>query len=313
MDKIIDRDILIFMVVFLLSFIVLKLLIPVLKKVGAVQFEREEALENHRKKEGTPRGGGIVFLLPVFFLLFIHTPKALFVAISTFAFGAIGLIDDLLTIFKKDSTGLSIKLKLALYSIVTICLFVIFRNILSFETFIFGHKIMMPSFAYFILFFFIFVGSANAFNLTDGVDGLLGAVSIPMLITAMVLSLGIDEITLFSFLLISTILAFLWFNSPKASVFMGDIGANTIGIALASISVIGKFELLFALIAIIPVAEAISDFIQIGYFHATKGKRFFKMAPIHHHFEMLGWSESKIVFRFTIVTVIFCLLAILIR
>lgn len=308
-----QKAIVLFLLSFALSFIVLKLLIPFLKRTRAVQYERPEALENHKIKEGTPRGAGLVFLIPLMFLFPFTNWETKFVAFSVFIFALAGLIDDLLSIYKKDSKGLSISHKLILYFCLAIVLFLMFRQNLTFSTIIAGRVVNIPPPVYFALFIVIFVGSANAFNLTDGVDGLLSTVSIPMFLTVVVLSAANSGMALFSFLMIASIIAFLWYNSPKASVFMGDVGANIIGLSLAAMSVVGKFEFLFALIAIIPVIEAITDFIQIGYFKVTNGKRFFKMAPIHHHFEKLGWSEAKITYRFTVVTVIFCLIALLLR
>lgn len=304
------NDIIIFLLLFFSSFLLNAILVPIMKKIGAVQFERDEVKEK-RNKEGTPRGAGILFLLPLISLFFNKIREAQFLGFSIFLFAMLGLIDDIITFVKKGSKGLSISLKLILYSIVTILLFLLFKDVIKFETVIFGKVFSLPSYLYFLLYFVIFVGSVNAFNLTDGVDGLLGTISIPMLLTVFVITNGF--VKEFSLYLIAPLIAFLWFNSNKASIFMGDVGAASIGAAFASMAILGNFEIIYALIAIIPLVEAITDFIQIFYFRATKGKRFFKMAPIHHHFEIIGWSETKIVYRFAIITSIFCLLAILIH
>lgn len=298
-----------FIIAFLFSWVTIYVLIPKLKQLGAVQFERDETLEKHKKKEGTPRGGGIVFLItPLLLLFFFRNREFLFLYSFVFVFGTIGLIDDLLTILKKDSEGLTIRWKLLLFILFSIIIYYIFKDVIKPELVIFGKKFFLGTPLYFLLYFIIIVGSPNAFNLTDGVDGLLGTVTIPILVTVMII--GGSLIRSFSFLILASVLAFLWFNSPKATIFMGDVGSSSLGAILGAMAILGHFEIPFAFMAIIPLIEAFSVFIQVSYFKISHGKRVFKMAPIHHHFEILGWSEPKIVFRFTIITVIFCLLAI---
>ncbi|BAL81310.1 phospho-N-acetylmuramoyl-pentapeptide-transferase [Caldisericum exile AZM16c01] len=301
-----------------------KFLIYFLKEKNLVQHVREELIESHKKKEGTPRGGGIVFLISTIFILpLIFTLKIpyhvlrqlFFVFFSTVLFGLIGLIDDVLTSRKSSSEGLSIRSKLILFSLATIVLFATFKDIMTFNVMFLGSNFNVGPFLYFILFFVIMVGSVNAFNLTDGVDGLLGSVGSIILITFIVLSYLTKNLPLlfFTLSLLISILVFLWFNSPKASIFMGDLGASALGGAIASLSIVFKTELYLPFIAIIPVIEAISIFIQIAYFKATHGKRVFKMTPIHHHFEILGWSEAKIDFRFSIITAFMVILIIVLK
>jgi len=297
---------------FLVSFFLLRVYIPFLKRKHFVQFVRDEGIKSHKAKEGTPRGGGLVFLIaPLLLIPFYHSKEFFFLLFSMITFGLIGVIDDLKSILSKESMGLSIKIKLILYTVCSVVLFFIGRGLLTTSIQLASLKIELGSVIYFLLFIAIMLGSANAFNLTDGVDGLLGSVSIPIFITIMLIGSGV--IRDFSLMLIGSILAFLWFNSPKASVFMGDSGASALGGIVGAMAILGKFEILLLIIAIIPVIESISVFIQIGYFKLTHGKRFFKMAPIHHHFELLGWSEPKIDFRFFIITVISCAIALLIR
>ena len=303
---------LIFILIFIISFLLIKLLIPYLRRIGAIQFEREEGPDSHKMKEGTPRGGGLVFLIaPLFLLPFYRNRDFVFLYLAIVLNGIIGLVDDFLTANKKHSTGLSIRLKMLLITATAVFLYFLGKELLSSKLMVGNISLWLGNFLYFILFMIIFVGSPNAFNLTDGVDGLLGIISIPILVTIAIINKGI--VRDFSFVLIPSIFAFLWFNSPKASIFMGDTGASALGGAIAAMSVIGKFEILLPLIAIIPVLESLSVFIQVGYFKITKGKRVFKMAPIHHHFELLNWSESKIDFRFFIITVIFCIIALFFR
>ncbi len=302
----------VFICVFFVSLASLAAYIPFLKRRNYVQFVRDEGVKAHKAKEGTPRGGGVVFLLaPLFLLPFYHGREFLFLYFSLLSFGLIGFIDDLMSIRHKESLGLNVKTKLTLFTIGSVLIFLIGKGLLSTEVSIMKLKIDLGTPLYFVLFICIMLGSANAFNLTDGVDGLLGSVTIPIFIACIALTGGV--IRDFSFIMVASILAFLWFNSPRASVFMGDAGASAIGGVVGAMSILGKFELLLPIIAIIPVMEALSVFIQVGYFKITHGKRVFKMAPIHHHFELLGWSESKIDFRFFIITVLFCAVAILLR
>jgi len=278
-----------------------------LKSRNAVQHVREELSENHKKKEGTPRGGGIVFLLaPLFILPFFHSLEILFIVISVELFGLIGLIDDVLTFRKNSSEGLSVKEKLLLHFVASIILFVLFKEVFTNDVKIFSFAIKLPTFIYFLLFSSIFVGSSNAFNLTDGVDGLLGSVTSVMLVVFLVLSLVYKSFNV-TYLIVAfliSIASFLWYNSPKASIFMGDTGSTALGALIAAISIAMKVELYLPIVAIIPVIEALSIFIQVAYFKKTHGKRVFKMTPIHHHFELSGFTETQIDYRFSIVTLI---------
>lgn len=301
-----------------------KYLTDFLERSNLVQHVREELIESHKKKEGTPRGGGIIFLISIAFiipLLFVlKVPydtfrKLLFVISSTILFGFIGLIDDVLTSQKSSSEGLSIRSKLILFSVATVFLFFVFKDIMNFNVIFLGLNLNFGPILYFLLFFIMMVGSVNAFNLTDGVDGLLGSIVSIMLLTFIFLSYLTKNFLLlgFSLSLLISILAFLWFNSPKASIFMGDLGASALGGAIASLSIVFKTELYLPFIAIIPVIEAISIFIQIAYFKATHGKRVFKMTPIHHHFEILGWSEAKIDYRFSVITAFMVIIVVVLK
>jgi phospho-N-acetylmuramoyl-pentapeptide-transferase len=299
-------------------------LINFLKSRNLVQHVREELIESHKKKEGTPRGGGviflvsIIFLLPLFFVSHFSSEtmrQFLFVSISSTFFGLIGLIDDVLTSRKSSSVGLSISQKLILFTIGSVVIFFLFRNLFTFETVFLGFHLKFSPFFYFVLFIVIMVGSVNAFNLTDGVDGLLGSVSSIMLLTYIAIFYLMKNSLIFGFAitLLVSVLIFLWFNSPKASIFMGDLGASFLGGAIASLAIISKTELYLPFVAIIPVIEAISIFIQIAYFKATHGKRVFKMTPIHHHFEILGWSEAKVDYRFSIITAFMNIIVIVLK
>jgi len=301
---------------FFVMLFILRFLISFLKKKNAVQHVREELIDAHKKKEGTPRGGGIVFLLSLLFLWpACEDRRVLFVTIAMLVFGAVGLVDDILTFKRESSEGLSIRNKLILFTLSSILLFVLFRDTFSSTVLFLGLSADIGNVFYFLLFLAIFTGSANAFNLTDGVDGLLGSVSCIMLVFFGVIAILSEDTHLFSLVmvLLVSLLAFLWYNSPKASIFMGDVGSSVLGGVVGALSIVTKNELYLPFVAIIPVIEAISIFIQISYFKLTHGKRVFKMTPIHHHFEILGWSESQVVFRFSIITVLFCLIVLFIK
>lgn len=313
-----------FAVEFFLLLFFEKFLVDFLKRKNLVQHVREELIESHKKKEGTPRGGGIVFIISIFFVLplilvknfsYISLRQFLFVASSVTLFGLVGLVDDVLTSRKSSSEGLSIKGKLLIFTIISVILYFSFKDVLTNNISFLGLNFSLSPILYFVLFLAMMVGSANAFNLTDGVDGLLGSVTSIILLTFIALSyLNSNYLMLaLTLSLLTSILAFLWFNSPKASIFMGDLGSSALGGAIASLSLISKVELYLPIIAIIPVIEAISIFIQIAYFKKTHGKRVFKMTPIHHHFEILGWTEAQVDFRFSIITAFAVILVLILK
>ncbi len=295
---------------FFIAFFLFYVLIPFLKKDNLTQYIREEGPKSHLVKAGTPTGGGIVFLIvPLFFIPFVKSKEFIFLYLAVLFNGLIGLIDDFAKSRKRKNLGLTAKNKILLQLLVTTILFVLYYRYLSFDVELGHFSIMLSPVLYFLLFLFIGVGTTNAFNLTDGLDGLLASVALP--IFAAFLILGAVFVKDFSAIFIGMILAYLWFNSPKAGIFMGDTGSLALGGAVFSISVLGKFELLLAFLAAIPIIETVSVIIQVIYFKLSGGKRVFKMAPIHHHFELLGWSEAKIVFRFFIITVLFVIAGLL--
>lgn len=298
--------------VFVVSLFLCRLLIVFLKKIRMVQYEREEVMDLQKDKEGTPRGGGIVFLLFPLFLLPLYSDRDfLFLYLSLLLNGLVGFIDDLLVSRRRQAKGLTVRWKISLQTVISVLLYILIRSSLNFEVHFGKFALLLPEFLYFVLFVLIYIASSNAFNLTDGVDGLLGSISIPILLIFALISDGMTAS--FAVLMIAVVLAFLWYNSPPASLFMGDTGSGALGGLIAGMSVLTNSELLLPIIAIIPVIESLSVFIQVWYFKRTHGKRIFKRAPLHHHFQMLGWSEAKIDFRFFIVTSFFCVIAFLIQ
>jgi phospho-N-acetylmuramoyl-pentapeptide-transferase len=291
---------------FFIAFFLFLLLIPLLKKVKITQYIRTEGPKSHFKKMGTPTGGGIIFLIiPILFMPFLHDRKFFFLYLALLLNGMIGFIDDFVSIKKKESLGLTARGKIILQILVAILLYFVGKPFITYNIMVNNLTLNIGATAYFLLYLFIMVGSPNAFNLTDGIDGLSTIVSLPIFFSfALVGGIAIKS---FSLIVIGMLLAYLWFNSPKASIFMGDTGSLAIGGLVAAISVLGKFEILLAFLAIIPIIETVSVILQVSYFKITRGKRIFKMAPVHHHFELSGWSEATIDFRFFIITVLFCI------
>ncbi len=299
------------LVSFFLAILLFTEVIPLFKKEKITQFIREEGPKNHKIKRGTPTAGGIIFLIiPALFLPFYHSKVFLFLYLALLLNGLIGFIDDFKSNRRKESLGLSAREKIILQLLVAIFLFVFGKNLISTTTKLGSLAIQMSDTSYFILYLFVMIGATNAFNLTDGIDGLLGSVSIPMFFIFILIG-GLATKTISS-IVIGILLAYLWFNSPKASIFMGDTGSLALGGLFGAMGVINHYELLLPIIGIIPVIETLSVIMQVFYFKVSHGKRIFKMTPIHHHFEMNGWSESKIDFRFFIITVIFCVFTLII-
>ncbi len=306
MDKIL---LLYALISFLMAMPLFIIAIPWLKKIKLVQYPREEGPKEHKVKKGTPTASGIIFLLiPTLFLPFYHSKTFLFLYLALILNGVIGLIDDIKSSKKKESEGLRPRIKIILQILVAVFLFTIGKDLISTTVDIKTWSFQMGNISYFILYLLIMVGSPNAFNLTDGIDGLLGSLSIPQLFTFIIIG-GIATKTISS-VIIGTLVAYLWFNKPKAAVFMGDTGSLALGGLFGAMSIITNSELLLPIIAIIPVIETLSVIIQVSYFKLTHGKRVFKMAPIHHHLEKSGWSELKIDYSFLLVTIVACVFAV---
>ena len=302
-----------------ISFIVASILgpiiIPLLHKLKFGQNIRQEGPKSHLKKAGTPTIGGLIFIFATIITMFIMvgnpTDEAMIALYSFVGFGFVGFLDDLLKIIKKKNEGLTSGQKMILLLIVS--------GFLTWYAYKFiGNSINIPflngqiNFGLFYIPFvmFYFAGVTNAVNLTDGLDGL--ATSVTVLVTTFLgiisYNLGHISLAIFCVALAGALLAFLRFNAFPARVFMGDTGSLALGGAVAMVALILKMPLILVLIGIIYVIETLSVILQVASFKLT-GKRIFKMAPIHHHFEQLGWSETKIVSVFSIITVVFCFIA----
>ncbi|HEY8892515.1 MAG TPA: phospho-N-acetylmuramoyl-pentapeptide-transferase [Clostridium sp.] len=305
------------MIAFVLSILQGPVLIPLLHKLKFGQNIRAEGPRSHLKKAGTPTMGGIIFMISTIITMLIivrHTSDEAMIAVYCFiAFGLIGLIDDLLKITRKQNEGLTSKQKMLLLVIVSGLIG--YYSSLKIGTDIlipFSNKSINLGIWYLPFIIIYFVATTNAVNLTDGLDGLATSITIVVMTFFALVSNMMFHSTLaiFCAALAGALLGFLKYNSYKAQIFMGDMGALALGGAVAAIGMILKSPLLVIIVGGVYVLETLSVIIQVSVFKAT-GKRVFKMSPIHHHFELLGWHETKVVAVFSVVTVIFCLIGFL--
>lgn len=300
---------------FIIASILGPIIIPLLHKLKFGQNIREEGPKSHLKKAGTPTIGGLIFIFATIITMFIMvgnpTDEAMVALYAFVGFGFVGFLDDLLKIIKKKNEGLTSGQKMILLLIVS--------GFLTWYAYKYiGTSINIPflngqfnlGLFYIPAAMFYFAGVTNAVNLTDGLDGL--ATSVTVLVTTFLgivsYNLGHISLAIFCVALAGALLAFLRFNAFPARVFMGDTGSLALGGAVAMVALILKMPLILVFIGIIYVIETLSVILQVASFKLT-GKRIFKMAPIHHHFEQLGWSETKIVSVFSIITVVFCFIA----
>ncbi len=318
-----DFEIKILLITFAISVICGIITIPILKKMKIGQIERDDGPASHLKKQGTPTMGGIIMIVAIIIatvgscIYFSVNGKEELVRkispilISTIAFGIIGFIDDFRKLVLKNTDGLKPKYKMLGLLIIAVMyiLFLVYGLKLGTDTYIpiFKIYINIPVFIYIPLAVIVILATTNAINLTDGVDGLSSSVSCLIItcLTVIGISQQMYEVSIFGSIIIGATLGFLIFNLHPAKVFMGDTGSLMLGGAISGLVLYLKMPLLLLLIAIIPVLEALSDIIQVIYYKKT-GKRVFKMAPLHHHFELSGWKENKIVVVFSLVTLVAC-------
>lgn len=319
-DKI--SELILFGGAFLLATILGYFIIPVLRRLKFGQSERQDGPQSHLHKQGTPTMGGVIFLVPIVIFSLIgyfvfDLEHILPLAFVTVCFGFVGFLDDWLKVVKKNTDGLSpLKKMLGLFIIALLfCLYLHFftdiDNTIHFA--LFGLNLSLDLSWLFIPFtIFVLLATTNGSNLTDGVDGLCGGVTfIIMLFFAMATSteqLMNKNISGFAVLCAGSLLGFLVYNLNPAKVFMGDTGSLALGGGVAACAIMMQRPFLILVVAIIYVAEALSVMIQVGYYKKTK-KRIFRMAPLHHHYELGGWSEKKVVWVFWGVTAAACVLA----
>ena len=308
---------------FLISTAVGKFLIPILRAMKAGQSIKEIGPNWHKGKEGTPTMGGIMFIVAILISVIVFGWKdfaagdwsALIVAVFATLYGAIGFVDDYAKIKKKENTGLTAGWKFLLQLAAAIVFISVMRRfgILSPNLYIpfFNVYWKLPWVIYLIFAAFVIVGCVNSVNLTDGLDGLAGSVTLPVAIFFAVLSVFWDKgpAGIAAGALAGGVVGFLVYNFYPAKVFMGDTGSLFLGGAVCGLAFAVDAPLILIPVGIIYIVETLSDIIQVGYFKLSHGKRVFRMAPLHHHLELGGWSEVRIVLTFTGITVAFCLLA----
>ena len=311
---------------FIVSVVLSLIIVPILRKLKVGQIEREEGPQSHLKKQGTPTMGGIIMILVIIalgVLMYLDYRKdqanialALLPLVGVaVGFGFIGFIDDFKKLFMKNTKGLSPKAKMLGLLIVAVTYSIVLVKVFNIgtETYIpfIKQYFVLPIWIYIPFAVLVMLATTNAINLTDGIDGLSTSVTAIILTCLTVISilLGVKEVTIFGAILIGTCLGFLLFNLHPAKVMMGDTGSLMLGGAIAGISLYLKMPLLLLIIAIIPIIETLSVMIQVTYFKKT-GNRVFKMTPIHHHFELSGWKENKIVSVFSLVTLVLCVIGL---
>ena len=284
-------------IAFIFSLIFLRFFINLLKDKGIGKYIRKEGPIEHYKKEGTPVMGGIIFILTLFPFLFLK--ESFLFAISTIVMGLLGLTDDILLLINKDY-GIKPLKKIFLTFIISLILYLIW-NPVDHRLFSHNFSINIGSF-YPLLFLIIFIFFPNAVNLADGLDGLAGITSFISILFLLIFQLLKNNIIISIAIscLLSSLIGFLWYNLYPAEIFMGDVGAFSLGGAIASLLIINKMEFLFPFIGGIFLLEFLSVFIQV-LFYKWKKRRIFKMSPLHHHFELIGWKETKIVGRFSVI------------
>jgi phospho-N-acetylmuramoyl-pentapeptide-transferase len=318
----------------LLSLLLGPWLIRSLRQYQLGQVIREEGPQSHQGKAGTPTMGGLLilvsFLIPT--LLWARlTNTYVWVAVGvTFTFGLIGFLDDFLKIRRRHNLGLTVRAKMGLQVLAgaaTGALLLLLPGFESTLAFPFFKELVLPLGLLYIPFaVLVLVGTSNAVNLTDGLDGLAIGSTMIAAATYIVFTYlagnvvlggylqvplipGVGEVTIFLGALVGACLGFLWFNCHPAEIFMGDVGSLSLGAAIGVVALLAKQELLLVLVGGLFVLEAVSVILQVGSFKLT-GRRIFKMAPLHHHFELAGWAESKVIVRFWILSILFALLSL---
>ena len=307
------------LVSFALSAIMGPVIIPVLRNLKMGQTEREEGVKEHLKKAGTPTMGGVIILLSILItsLLYIRSnPQIIPVLFVTIGFGLIGFLDDYLKVVMKRSDGLFPKQKMALQIVVT-AIFAYYLvkvagiSLKMLVPFSGGRYLDLGWLAIPVLFFAV-IGTVNGVNFTDGLDGLASSVTVLVATFFTVVAIGTKSgIETVTGAVVGALLGFLLFNVYPASVFMGDTGSLALGGFVASAAYMLQMPLFIIIVGLIYLVEVLSVIIQVTYFKKTGGKRIFKMAPIHHHFELCGWSETRVVAVFSIITALLCMVALM--
>jgi len=317
--------------VLLISFITAVILgiiiIPILKKLKVGQIERDDGPKSHLKKQGTPTMGGIIMIITMILVVtgtYVYLTlngqsevahKVVPILLLTLGFGLIGFIDDFKKLVLKNTEGLKPKYKMLGLLIISVAyvIYLVYGLQIGTDTYIpiVKQYINLPLYIYIPFAILVILGTTNAVNLTDGIDGLSSSVC-AIIITCLTI-IGITQgemgISILGSIVIGATLGFLMFNLHPAKVFMGDTGSLLLGGVISAMSLYLKMPLILLVIALIPVIETLSVIIQVTYFKKT-GNRVFKMTPIHHHFELSGWKESKVVIVFSLITLVLCIIGL---
>lgn len=330
MDPILLKILVAAVVAFVISAVIGKFLVPALRRWKAGQSIKEDGPTWHMSKQGTPTMGGLMFILAtIIVVLVVNGPAILsgdltsvIVLVFALVFGAIGFLDDYAKIKKKENTGLTAGQKFLLQLAAAILFIVLLRKcgILSPNLYVpfFGVELHLPWVVYLIFAVLVITGTVNAVNITDGLDGLSSSVTLPVCAFFAAAfgwawvkwqQSGTAGMAVFAAALFGGLVGFLLYNHYPAKVFMGDTGSLFLGGAVCGMAFALDLPLILILVGIIYIIETLSDIIQVTYFKATHGKRIFRMAPLHHHLEMGGWNEKKVVFVFASISLVFCILA----
>ena len=330
MDPILLKILVAAVVAFAISAVIGKFLVPALRRWKAGQSIKEDGPTWHMSKQGTPTMGGLMFILATIIVVLVFNGPAILsgdwtsviVLVFALVFGAIGFLDDYAKIKKKENTGLTAGQKFLLQLAAAILFIVLLRKcgILSPNLYVpfFGVELHLPWVVYLIFAVLVITGTVNAVNITDGLDGLSSSVTLPVCAFFAAAfgwawvkwqQSGTAGMAVFAAALFGGLVGFLLYNHYPAKVFMGDTGSLFLGGAVCGMAFALDMPLILILVGIIYIIETLSDIIQVTYFKATHGKRIFRMAPLHHHLEMGGWNEKKVVFVFASISLVFCILA----
>ena len=326
-----EYQIKILMLAFAIAFVTSLIIIPILKRKKVGQHERDDGPKSHLNKQGTPTMGGIIMIISLTIMggiLFYSYSRSsakseqnvaynlLPLLIATIGFGIVGFVDDFKKLVLNNTEGLKPKYKMLGLLIISVVFSVYLTKVMNIGTDIIipfaKTNVTLPIWAFIPFSILVMLATTNAINLTDGIDGLSTSVTTIILtcLTVIAMIFGKTEVVMFGSITVGAILGFLMFNLHPAKVFMGDTGSLFLGGVISSIALYLKMPLILIIIAIIPILETLSVIIQVMYFKKT-GNRIFKMAPLHHHFELSGWSENKVVRVFSVITLLVCVVGIL--
>ena len=316
----VNETILAVIIAFAVSAALCPIVIPFLHKLKFGQQVREDGPQAHLKKQGTPTMGGLIILSSIVITSLFYMkdyPRIIPVLFMTVGFGIIGFLDDYEKLKKKQNLGLTAGKKILLQLAAAVAFIFLMRRfgyvaLDSLYIPFWNTTVAISEPLYVIFAAFVIVGTVNAVNITDGIDGLAGSVTVPVGLFFTVLAIwwqGYEQLGIYAAALVGGILGFLIYNFHPAKVFMGDTGSLFLGGTVAALAFAYDMPLVLIPVGFVYICETLSDILQVIYFKATHGKRLFKMAPLHHHFELCGWSETRVVAVFSIVTAILCLVA----